>query len=125
MKGDMTTRLALARNLNARLLRLADVGRDELRVLDVFVTSLERTFMDRGPLDLTKARDWRRERAIGVIDDAIAQACEALARRDDQILAVEIGLDEIADAEAIEPARFADLLGEDLPDYGTGGGGQW
>lgn len=119
MGDDQTARLALARNLSARLHQLADLGLDELRVIDAFVTRLEHGLIEHGRLDLSKSRDWQREYDEELVDAAVYRSCKRVSDRDRQIAAIEAGLGEIVTA-AIQhaPHCHATIPTEDRPDDG-------
>jgi hypothetical protein len=97
---DSTRRDALARVVSSRL---HACSHDELRVLDVVLTRLERGRDHYGPLDLSQKRDWARESAEELVDENFYRACKLLSERDEQLARIEIGLDEIADAPAVIP----------------------
>ncbi len=95
MADDDTARRGLARNLTARL---HACSHDELRVIDVILTRLEGGREQYGELDLSKPRDWRRERAEEIIDAAFYEACEVLCARDVKLRAIaERPVDEHVD----------------------------
>ena len=91
---------------------LADLGRrlamrnlDELRVLDAVLMRLELGAERYGPLDLTKPRDWRRERGEELLDAMIYDVAGELAARDRAIAE----LHELARLEMF-PAQRVDLV---------------
>lgn len=77
----MTTlaRTALMRSLAKRLPRAAP---DELRVIERVLGRLEVGRARYGELDLSKPRDWRRERCEERLDALVYDVCEELALED-------------------------------------------
>ena len=68
---------------------VADLGRrlamrnlDELRVIDALLVRLEKGAAHYGPLDLSRPRDWQRERSEELLDALVYDAIGQLAERD-------------------------------------------
>ncbi len=74
--------MALARQLCARLMRLAHDGIDEVQVIDGFVMRLELGFNNYGPLDLRRdGRDMQAEADEEIADWAVYRACKRTSAR--------------------------------------------
>lgn len=114
---DSIRRDALARNLCARITRLADEGRDELDVIDGFVLRLELGLNNHGALDLRRdRRDWTHEADEEIADYAVYRALARTSRRFADVDRIELGLEEIADAAPLEIQRAAVKMGWDTTD---------
>lgn len=109
MGDDHTARLARARNISARLHQCSF---DELRVVDVILTRLEFGREQYGYLDLSRPRDWKRERAEEIVDAAFYEACDRLCARDVELRAIEESLDELVHADPVVPRTRAINFGE-------------
>ena len=109
-------RLALARSICARVHRLAEVGGDELAVLDGFLVRLELGAERYGALDLRgNPRDWDREADEEIADYAVYRALKRTSARIERVTAIEAGLDELAEVDTDTYLRF------DLSDVGGEG----
>lgn len=97
---DSSRRDALARTIGSRL---ALCNEDELRVVDVLLGRLELGRDRYGHLDLSKPRAWKVERAEELLDAHVYEACDLIAKRDEQLerLRCEVA-DELAAKEPVE-----------------------
>jgi hypothetical protein len=114
--GEDLQRAALARIIASRL-PLA--SHDELRVLDVVLTRLERRRDRAGPLEVNSPRDFRAELGEGLLDATIYCAIETLRLRDAEHAELrDEAAEELAELErwrqadqrtrvSTEPARIA------------------
>jgi hypothetical protein len=73
---------------------VADLGRrlamrnlDELRVIDALLVRVEKGAAHYGPLDLSRPRDWQRERSEELLDALVYDVMGQLAARDRRALA--------------------------------------
>ena len=84
--------------------RLLSCSVDEIRVVDVFLKRLEMGRKEYGPLDLSKPRDWRLEKAQERFDGEFYEACDVLVKEDERRQRAEC---EAADKFAREnPTEF-------------------
>lgn len=90
-----TARLALARDI-AR--RLPAASHDELRLVDRVLQRLELGRSLYGPLDVSKPRDWRRERFEERMDALVYDVAGELALED----RARAGMHEAARAEMVD-----------------------
>lgn len=83
--------------------RLLLCSPDELRVIDVLLKRLELGRERYGLLDLSKPRDWKREKAEEDLDSAIYDAADVLTRED--------AVRERAECEAADTRAKTDPVG--------------
>jgi hypothetical protein len=95
--------VAAIRLLDSLKQRLLDCSPDELRVLDVLLKRLELGRERYGFLDLSKPRNWKLERAEELVDAAIYDACDVIAKDDERREREECeAADELAHAHPVE-----------------------
>ena len=100
-------------------MRRADEGGDELAVIDGFVLRLELGFNRVGPLDLRRDhRDWHVEADEEIADWAVYRALKRTSDRFDRTDAVEICLEEVKAAPAVDMQGVVQF---DLSDLGGEG----
>lgn len=110
--------------------RLARAPRDERRILERILGRLELGRDKYGPLDLSKPRDWRRERfeerldalvydvaeELALEDAALAQAAAAEWRGEQPTVISEaparLALDDLRDAEPYDGFDLSDIQGK-------------
>jgi hypothetical protein len=77
--------VAAIRLLDSLKHRLLECSPDELRVIDVLLKRLELGRERYGFLDLSKPRNWKREKAEEDLDSAIYEAADVLSQEDDAL----------------------------------------
>jgi len=92
--------------------RLGACNVDELRVLDQLLVRIELGRDQYGHLDLSRKRDWARERSEEMADWAIYDACLILAQRDEAMRG--------APAQVSDRTLKDALVAFDLSDEGQG-----
>lgn len=106
-------RAALWRNLAPRMRRWIDEGGDEIDVLEVMQSRLERGHAEYGALDVRDGRDWRIQRAEELVDAEMYGAFEIVRARRERVEAIEARPDdddviELQVADAVEVVSAID-----------------
>jgi hypothetical protein len=105
----MMDALAAVRLLDSLKQRLLLCSPDELRVLDVLLKRLELGRERYGLLDLSKPRNWKREKAEEDLDSAIYEAADILSKEDE--------LRESEECEDADEAHAQDPVGFGLNEF--------